>query len=97
MQASGQSVTPFGLENENRILAGVNALGLTSQYTSYWRFKSIIEDTSRSSVTINMVCIRQPDRHGKMGSVVSRPHHVLLHWQSAACCCTQRNQPITDG
>lgn len=70
-QASGQSVTPFGLENENRILAGVNALGLTSEYTSYWRFKSIVEDHSASTARIVMVCIRQPDRHGKMGSVVS--------------------------
>lgn len=73
VQASGQSVTPFALENENRVLAGVNALGLTSQYTSYWRFKSITEDTSKNSVTIVMVCIRQPDRHGKMGSLVSHP------------------------
>ncbi|KAL3143559.1 hypothetical protein ABBQ38_002357 [Trebouxia sp. C0009 RCD-2024] len=69
--ASGQSVTPFGLENENRILAGVNALGLTSEYTSYWRFKSIVEDHSASTARIVMVCIRQPDRHGKMGSVAA--------------------------
>ena len=62
---------PFGLENANRVLSGVNALELTSQFTSYWRFKSIVEDANKGSVTVNMVCIRQPDRHGVMGTVVS--------------------------
>ena len=70
VQASGSSVLPFGLENENRLLAGVNALELTSQFTSYWRFKSIVEDTQRSAATIVLICIRQPDRHGQMGAVV---------------------------
>ena len=69
-QATGSSVLPFGLENENKILAGVNALELTSQFTSYWRFKSIVEDVKKNAVTVLLVCIRQPDRHGKMGSVV---------------------------
>lgn len=61
---------PFGLENENRILAGVNALELTSQYTSYWRFKGVTDDPKKSAATVQLICIRQPDRHGKMGAGV---------------------------
>lgn len=52
------------------MLGGLNALELTSQYTSYWRVKSIIEDVRKGSVTVVLICIRQPDRHGKMGAAV---------------------------
>ncbi|DBA75415.1 TPA: hypothetical protein ACH3X1_010678 [Trebouxia sp. C0004] len=69
--ASGNSVLPFGLENENKMLAGLNALELTSQYTSYWRAKSITEDVKKGSVTVVLICIRQPDRHGKMGAAAA--------------------------
>ncbi len=52
------------------MLGGLNALELTSQYTSYWRVKSITEDVKKGSVTVVLICIRQPDRHGKMGAAV---------------------------
>jgi hypothetical protein len=52
------------------MLGGLNALELTSQYTSYWRVKSITEDLKKGSATVVLICIRQPDRHGKMGAAV---------------------------
>ena len=52
------------------MLGGLNALELTSQYTSYWRVKSITADVKKGSVTVVLICIRQPDRHGKMGAAV---------------------------
>lgn len=81
-QASGSSVLPFGIEKENKLLAAINALEFSSLYTSYWRVKTITEDAKKTSVRIVLVCMRQPDRHGRMGSAVTfcaYPHH----WQ---CC-----------
>lgn len=52
------------------MLGGLNALELTSQYTSYWRVNSLTEDVKKGSVTVVLICIRQPDRHGKMGAAV---------------------------
>jgi len=52
------------------VLGGLNALELTSQYTSYWRVNSLTEDVRKGSVTVVLICIRQPDRHGKMGAAV---------------------------
>lgn len=68
---SGGSVVPFGLENEDKLLTTLNALEVSSAFTSFWRFKSIVQDAARNSATVTLVCIRQPDRHGKMGSLAA--------------------------
>ena len=69
-QVTGDDAVPFELENENKVLAALNALESTSLYTSYWRFKSIAEKASQNSVILHVTCIRQPDRHGPMNSQV---------------------------
>lgn len=79
-QASGKSVLPFGIENENKVLSALNAIEQTSQYTSFWRFKSITEDARKGVLTLVVILIRQPDRHGPMNTQVG---HVDLR---LACC-----------
>ena len=89
-QVTGDDVVPFELENENKVLAALNALEFT---TSYWRFKSIAEKASQDSVILHVTCIRQPDRHGPMNSQVrthatmqSMLHIVFMHtsWHNVA-------------
>ena len=85
-QISGGSVVPFGLENENKLLTTLNALEVSSAFTSFWRFKSIVSDAARNSATVTLVCIRQPDRHGKMGSLVRATPCTSQHGSMQAQC-----------
>lgn len=92
-QVSGKSTLPFGVENEHKVLVALNAMEMTSQYSSFWRFKSIVEDNKKGHVNLVVVLTRQPDRHGVMDAqvvhytVVDCVMYIMRDMPASSCVC----------